>query len=112
MWSGRHEGKEVTCIACGDSLAREEAREYDKHGDRWDREGKEFEHLCKPCFREISKADRDGLEGLLCDLGAGEVDRAEFLGRYLDAAAREDVDADRGTGADADSDGRRDDRYD
>jgi hypothetical protein len=47
MW---HNGgdEEITCIACGDSVDRESAREYDKHGDRWEREDKEFEFLCKP----------------------------------------------------------------
>jgi len=112
MWSGRREKETITCIACRDSLPRDEAREYDKHGDRWDREGKEFEHLCKPCFRELSKADRGGLEELLCDLGAGDLDREEFLGRYLDAADREDPDADPDTERDPDSGGPRDDRYD
>jgi len=77
--------KEVTCVACGAVLARGDAREYDKHGDRWEREGKSFEYFCKPCFRDLSKADRDGLEETLVAAGAGECPRETFLARYLDA---------------------------
>nr|WP_241881412.1 hypothetical protein [Halorubrum sp. Ib24] len=51
VW-GDDANQEVTCIACGATLDREDAREYYKHGDRWSREGKEFEYLCKPCDRE------------------------------------------------------------
>jgi len=71
--------EEVTCIACGASVERSKAREYDKHGDRWDRADKEFEHLCKPCYRECCHQPRDGLEELLVDVEAGEVDRDRFL---------------------------------
>jgi len=71
-----------TCIACGDSVSRSDAREYDKHGDRWEREGKEFEYLCKPCYRELCHQPRDELESLLIDVNAGEHDRAEFLKWY------------------------------
>ena len=49
MWGPRRtrEKRTVTCIACGDSISRSDAREYDKLGDRWEREGKDFEFLCK-----------------------------------------------------------------
>ena len=76
----------VTCIACGTSLPRADAREYDKHGDRWDRGEKEFEHLCKPCDRELSRYPRGELEEVLRDIGeTGEMSQAEFCARYLAA---------------------------
>lgn len=87
MW--RSDADRVSCIACDASVPREDAREYDKHGDRWDRDGKRFEYLCKPCFRDLSKHSRDGLEDALEDAGAGHVDDVEFLERFLDAV-RED----------------------
>ncbi len=73
----------VTCIACGSEVAREEAREYDKHGDRWDREGKTFEFLCKHCFRDLVKQPRDGLETELENAGAGRVPDEVFLELFL-----------------------------
>ena len=84
MWRSRRSPKEVsvTCIACGDSVSRSEAREYDKLGDRWDRVGKEFEHLCKPCHRELSHQPREELEPLLVELGAGTRTQREFLSEY------------------------------
>ncbi len=84
MWP--RDEPQVTCIACGEELPRSEAREYDKQGDRWEREDKRFEYLCKPCFRELSKAKRRNLEATLVAAGAGECSREEFLSRYLDAA--------------------------
>jgi len=72
----------VTCIACGETLSRDEAREYDKHGDRWDRTGKEFEHLCKPCHANLCHQPREGLERRLVAAGAGDGDRDRFLERY------------------------------
>ncbi|MDS0220493.1 hypothetical protein NDI54_03910 [Haloarcula sp. S1AR25-5A] len=75
-------GKSVTCIACGDSVSRSDAREYDKHGDRWDRQDKEFEHLCKACFADLCQQPRDGLETTLDAAGAGEADRETFLERF------------------------------
>lgn len=102
MWSPGG-NRSVTCIACGTELDRSDAREYDKEGDRWERTEKEFEYLCKPCHRELSKADRADLEARLTALGAGDVPRATFLERYL--AALEDRNPD--TDADADeADGR------
>lgn len=81
MWSPRR--RTVTCIACGTSTARDDAREYDKYGDRWDRDGKEFEYLCKPCDGDLCRHERDDLEDLLIESGAGERDRLTFLSRYL-----------------------------
>jgi len=75
---------EVTCIACGASLPRTEAREYDKHGDRWERRDKDFEYLCKPCHRECCHQPRDGLEALLADAGAGVRDHETFLAHYAE----------------------------
>lgn len=86
MWgSRRNRGtKTVTCIACGDSVRRSEAREYDKHGDRWERTGKEFEHLCKTCYRELCHQPRDELEAILVEIRAETSvhSREEFLKRY------------------------------
>jgi len=83
MWGSRSRDTEsVTCIACGTSLSRDNAREYDKYGDRWDRDGKEFEYLCKACDRELCHQPRDELEGLLVEVDAGERSRDEFLSWY------------------------------
>jgi len=83
MWSSRKDRDEMeTCIACGNSVPRSDAREYDKYGDRWEREGKEFEYLCKPCYRDLCHQPRDELEDLLVDVDAGEHGRAEFLKWY------------------------------
>ncbi|WP_435344428.1 DUF7562 family protein [Haloarchaeobius sp. HRN-SO-5] len=90
MWGSRRDrtGDSVTCIACGDDVDRTDAREYDKYGDRWDREDKEFEYLCKPCHRAECHQPRDGLEDLLVDAEAGTVPREEFYARF--AAATDD----------------------
>ena len=71
----------VTCIACGTELPRSAAREYDKEGDRWDRDEKTFEYLCKPCDRDRCHQPRRGLEDALVASGAGEIERSEFLAR-------------------------------
>jgi hypothetical protein len=94
MWgSGRsRDGSQVTCIACGQSVARTDAREYDKYGDRFSREDKEFEFLCKGCHRECCHQPRGGLETLLVESGAGEADREEFFAAFYALA---------GTGEDA-----------
>ena len=70
MWRSRNnrDGTTVVCIACGTSLSRSDAREYDKQGNRWERHGKSFEHLCKECYRELCHQPRDELEGLLVDV--------------------------------------------
>lgn len=79
---GRSRTKTVTCIACGESVPSEQAREYDKQGDRWDREDKRFEYLCKPCHGELNHQPRRELEGLLVEVDAGERTRDEFLEWY------------------------------
>ena len=86
MWGSRGRGTEVTCIACGSTVERSDAREYDKHGDRFDRADKEFEFLCKPCYRDISHQPRGDLEDVLEESGAGETSRAEFIERYTELA--------------------------
>lgn len=83
MWH-RRDRTEVTCIACGERLARSEAREYDKFGDRWDREDKEFEHLCKPCYRDLCHQPREGLEDVLEDVDTGGLPRDRFLARFAE----------------------------
>jgi len=83
MFGSRDPG--VVCIACGERVRRSRAREYDKHGDRWTRDDKSFEYLCKPCFRDLDKAKRGDLEDVLEDVGAGQRSDAEFLARYTDA---------------------------
>jgi hypothetical protein len=89
MWGSRRnrDGAQVTCIACGDSVARSDAREYDKHGDRWNREDKEFEFLCKHCYRDLCHQPRDGLESLLVESRAGHCDREEFVAAFYDLLA-------------------------
>jgi hypothetical protein len=74
-------------VACGETIARSEAREYDKHGDRWERAEKSFEYLCKPCFRTCCHQPRDGLEERLVGLAAGERDTAAFLAAFCDREA-------------------------
>lgn len=74
----------VTCIACGDAVLRSSAREYDKYGNRWERNGKQFEYMCKPCHQECCHQYREGLESRLIKAGAGITDRASFLSRYYD----------------------------
>lgn len=78
----RKTGDDVVCIACGDTVSRSDAREYDKYGDRWDRDGKTFEYLCKPCHRECCLQPRDGLEETLVKADAGDTDQAAFLRNY------------------------------
>jgi hypothetical protein len=83
MWQ-RRDQTEVICIACGEQMSRREAREYDKHGDRWDREDKAFEHLCKPCYRDLCHQPREGLETLLEEIDTGGLSRRRFLSRYVE----------------------------
>jgi len=89
MWPVRRDSRTVTCIACGESVARADAREYDKHGDRWDREGKRFEYLCKDCSASLVRGDRDGLEATLVRVGAGDCSRETFLARFCAAIEEE-----------------------
>jgi hypothetical protein len=85
MWrAGSNRGEtSVVCIACGTSVSQGDAREYDKEGDRWEREGKEFEYLCKDCHSDLSHQPRAGLESLLVDVEDRSSDRREFLERYV-----------------------------
>ena len=83
LW-GSDSDQQVTCISCGETLAREDAREYDKYGDRWEREGKTFEYLCKPCHREYCHQNREGLEEALVAADAGRTDRTKFLRRFCE----------------------------
>jgi hypothetical protein len=87
MWRSRsnRDRKTVVCIACGSSLLRSEAREYDKEGNRWDRQGKDFEYLCKGCFRDLCHQPRNELESLLLEIERDGPNREEFLDRYLGA---------------------------
>ncbi|WP_435127345.1 DUF7562 family protein [Halobaculum sp. D14] len=97
LGSRGQDGESVVCIACGESVARDDAREYDKEGDRWERAGKEFEYLCKACHRELCHQPRGDLEALLVDAAdaAGDAaSQAEFVDAYLDAAAARDGSAD------------------
>lgn len=84
MWGSRKSGngQSVVCIACGTTVRRSAAREYDKEGNRWNRKGKTFEHLCKDCHRELCHQPREELEGILVEARAGDVDRTEFFTRY------------------------------
>ncbi|WP_439028501.1 DUF7562 family protein [Haloarchaeobius sp. DT45] len=84
MWGSRTDrGNEtVTCISCGEDVPRRNAREYDKYGNRWERTGKEFEFLCKPCYRAECHQPRDELESLLCEIDATELTQEEFLQTY------------------------------
>ncbi|KDS91791.1 hypothetical protein FK85_18720 [Halorubrum saccharovorum] len=96
MWRSRksRDRRTVICIACGDSVLREDAREYDKEGNRWNRRDKEFEYLCTDCDDEICHQPRDGLESLITSIESDGLSREEFLDRYADAV----VDADGRTG--------------
>ncbi|QLG63742.1 DUF7562 family protein [Halorarum salinum] len=114
MWRGRSNRGEqsVVCIACGDSLSRRNAREYDKEGNRWERDGKEFEYLCKPCHRELCHQPRGDLESLLVDVERdrdGRTGPAQFLRAYQ-GAVRERYGAAgpgaSGSGAEGDRDAR------
>jgi hypothetical protein len=82
----------VVCIACGESVLRDDAREYDKEGDRWSRRDKEFEYLCADCDDEISHQPRDGLESLVCSIESEGLTTEEFLDRYVDAVTSDDGD--------------------
>jgi len=88
MWGSGSDsdGEQVACVACGAEVDREAAREYDKHGDRWERSGKAFEYLCKPCFRRECHQPRDELESLLVDLDVDtDASNEDFLEAYVEA---------------------------
>jgi hypothetical protein len=88
MW-GSSTDETVTCIACGTEVSRSKAREYDRYGDRWGSRDREFEFLCKPCYRECCHQPRAGLEQTLVAAGAGTTDQETFLAQFHEA-----VDAD------------------
>jgi len=106
MWRSRSSG-EVTCIACGTDVARSEAREYDRYGDRWGKRDREFEYLCKPCHRECCHQPRKSLEETLTRAGAGETDRDTFLAQFHEAVADGDVGADAADGQERERDRER-----
>lgn len=87
MWrsGGSRNRRAVVCIACGESVLREDAREYDKEGNRWDRRDKEFEYLCTACDNDLCHQPRDGLESLIVGIESDGLSQAEFLGRYVEA---------------------------
>jgi hypothetical protein len=89
MWRSprSRDRRTVVCIACGESVLREDAREYDKEGNRWDRRDKEFEHLCVDCDDELCHQPRDGLESLVLSIESDGLSQEEFLDRYTDAVA-------------------------
>lgn len=90
MWFvGERAEQSVTCPACGETVTRSAAREYDKYGDRWDRENKEFEYFCKPCHDSLCLHDRRGLESLLSDMDAGSLSQDRFLATYRRAVSEE-----------------------
>lgn len=84
--------EEVTCIACGTTLSRSSAREYDKHGDRWGARDRSFEYLCKPCYQDCCHQPRGELEADLVRADAGHADDEAFLANYYEAVS----DAERG----------------
>ncbi|MFC7069764.1 DUF7562 family protein [Halobaculum lipolyticum] len=92
MWGSRRDRDRsaVVCIACGESLPREDAREYDKEGDRWSRRDKEFEYLCKECYRELSHQPRGDLEELLTDVetAAGGDSQEAYVEAYQNEVVR------------------------
>ena len=107
MWRARRnrDRRTVICIACGDSVLREDAREYDKEGDRWTRRDKEFEYLCTDCDDDICHQPRDGLESLILSIESDGLSREEFLDRYTDAV---EADATGGDGSAPDTLGETD----
>lgn len=92
-WPGKS-GHDVECIACGEELSRSQAREYHKDGNRWDRQNKHIEYMCKDCHRNQNHQSRDGLEETLIDINAGTLDTVQFIERYYEAAGDE-LEADR-----------------
>ena len=82
MWSSEAEPALVECIACGCRLPRSDAREYDRYGNRWNRAGKRFEYLCKPCHAMECHQPRGGLENTLVDVGAVHATPASFVSAY------------------------------
>lgn len=82
MRSGGDDPAAVVCLACGERVAREDAREYDRFGDRWDRTDKRFEYLCKPCHHRECHLPRRGLEAALATVGTRHPTPAAFVAAY------------------------------
>ena len=80
----------VDCIACGRHVAREGAREYDPYGDRWDREGKVFDFLCKPCHNEQCHLPRRGLENRLVAIENESSSAVGFISAYFESLRQPD----------------------
>jgi len=78
----------VDCIACGATVARSTAREYDRYGNRWGRDDKRLEYLCSACDDDLCRQPRDGLEDQLLAAGAGEVSLDAFLRAFLSTDER------------------------
>jgi len=114
MWRSRNtrDGTTVVCIACGTSLPRSEAREYDKQGNRWERHDKSFEHLCKGCYRGLCHQPRDELEALLVDVerAVGSDDGRDGPDRDPEADPALPADPDAVAGGDREPDRPDDDR--
>ena len=96
----------MVCIACGESVPRESAREYDKEGDRWSRRDKEFEYLCAGCDDDICHQPRDGLESLVRSIEAEGLTNEEFLDRYTEAVTGDDGGRDAADGRERSDRGR------
>jgi len=108
MWRSRNtrDGTTVVCIACGTSLPRSEAREYDKHGNRWERHGKSFEHLCKECYRGLCHQPRGELEALLIDVEqtlSADAERTSALDSEAETKRTSAADSETGTERDLES---------
>lgn len=87
---GRHRSPDtVVCIACGAVVAREQAREYDRMGDRWERAGKRFEFLCKPCHVLECHLPRAELEDTLEAVGSEHDSPGAFVTAYYQAVRAE-----------------------
>ena len=80
----------VQCLACGGHVPREDAREYDRFGDRWERTGKEFEYLCKPCFTAECHLPRTKLEAMLLEIDNDVRTPEEFIRAYYRVIAGDD----------------------
>lgn len=87
---GTDSSEQVTCIACGEAFDEDDTFEYDKYGDQWSRGGKEFEYVCKPCYRDYCHQNREGLEETLVAAGAGQRDRETFLREFCALLADDD----------------------
>ena len=87
MWRHEETNESVRCIACDVVSPREDMREYDRYGNRWDRAGKTFEYLCKPCHTVESHQPRRGLEDLLGSIGQQPSTNAFIAAYYRRVAA-------------------------